>query len=60
MVSKGEHKSHLEKFVRKWFGMHGVQYVSPNNTILLITLTNFEPNQWLVNTNKLKPYKFIT
>jgi hypothetical protein len=33
-----------------------VQYVLPNNTILLATLTNFEPNHVLVNINKLKPY----
>jgi hypothetical protein len=30
-----------------------------NNTILLVTLTNFEPNLALVNINKLKPYQFI-
>jgi hypothetical protein len=32
--------------------------VLPNNTILLATLTNFEPNLVLVNINKLKPYSF--
>jgi hypothetical protein len=31
-----------------------------NNIILLVTLTNFEPNLMLVNINKLKPYQFIT
>jgi hypothetical protein len=27
--------------------------------VLLVTLTNFEPNPVLVNINKLKPCKFI-
>jgi hypothetical protein len=31
----------------------------PNNIILLVALTNFEPNLVLVNINKLKPYQFI-
>jgi hypothetical protein len=59
MVSKGEYKSHLGKFIRKWFGLYKIQYVLPNNTILLLTLTNFEPNLVLLNINKLKPYKFV-
>jgi len=53
-------KSHLGKFTRKWFGPYRVQYVLFNNTILLVTLTNFEPNLMFVNINKLKPYQFIT
>jgi hypothetical protein len=53
-------KSHLGKFTRKRFGPYRVQYVLLNNTILLVTLTNFEPNLMLVNINKLKPYQFIT
>ncbi len=36
-----------------------VQYVLLNNIILLVTLTNFEPNLVFVNINKLKPYQFI-
>jgi hypothetical protein len=32
----------------------------PNNTILLVTLINFESNIVLVNINKLKPYQLIT
>jgi hypothetical protein len=36
-----------------------VQYVLPNKMVLLVTLTNFEPNPMLVNINKLKSYKFI-
>jgi hypothetical protein len=59
VISNGEYKSHLGKFIRKWFGLYRVQYVLPNNTILLITLINFEHNPMLVNINKLKPYKFI-
>ncbi len=30
-----------------------------NNTILLVTFINFEPNHVLVNISKLKSYKFI-
>jgi hypothetical protein len=52
-------KSHFGKLTKKWFGPHKVQYMLPNNTILLVTLTNFEPNLVLVNINKLKPYQFI-
>jgi hypothetical protein len=36
-----------------------VEYMLLNNTFLLVTLTNFEPNLVLVNINKLKPYQFI-
>jgi hypothetical protein len=59
MVSEREYKSHMGKFIRKWFGLYRVQYVLPNNIILLITLINFELNPVLVNIKKLKPYKFI-
>ncbi len=54
-----KNKSHLGKFTRKWFGPYRVQYVLPNNMVLLVTLTNFEPNPMLVSINKLKSYKFI-
>jgi hypothetical protein len=58
MVSKGG-MSHLGKFIMKWFGPYIIQYVLINNTILLVTFTNFEPNPMLVNINKLKLCKFI-
>jgi hypothetical protein len=51
-------KSHLGKFTRKWFGPYKVQYVLPNNTMLLVTIEKFETNLVLVNVNKLKPYKY--
>ncbi len=39
--SKGN-KSHLVKFTRKLFGPYKVQYVLPNNTMLLMTIEKFE------------------
>jgi hypothetical protein len=50
-------KSHLEKFTRKWFKLYRIQYVLPNNTVLLVTIEKFETNLVLVNVNKFKPYK---
>jgi hypothetical protein len=58
MISKGI-KSDLKKFIRKWFGPYKVQYVLPNNTLLLVTIEKFETNLVLVNMNKLKPYKYM-
>jgi hypothetical protein len=55
-----ESKSHIRKFIRKWFGLYKMQYVLLNNTILLITLINIKPNHVLVNINKLKLYKLTT
>jgi hypothetical protein len=52
-------KSHLGKFIRKWFGPYIIQYVLPNNIMLLVTIKRFETNPVLVNVNKLKPYKYI-
>jgi len=52
-------KSHLGKFIRKWFGPYKVQYVLPNNIMLLVTIEKFETNLVLVNVNKLKPYKYM-
>ncbi len=52
-------KSHLRKFTRKWFGPYRVQYVLPNNTMLLVTIEKFETNHVFVNVNKLKPYKYM-
>jgi hypothetical protein len=33
--------------------------VSPNNTMLSVTIEKFEINPMLVNVNKLKPYKYM-
>jgi len=52
-------KSHLGKFNRKWFGPYKVQYVLPNNILLLVTIENFDTNLVLVNVNKLKSYKYM-
>jgi hypothetical protein len=52
-------KSHMGKFIRKWFGSYKVQYVLPNNTMLLVTIEKFETNLVSVNVNKLKPYKYM-
>ncbi len=52
-------KSHLTKFTRKWFGLYILQYVLPNNIVLLVTIERFETNPMLVNVNKLKPYKYM-
>jgi hypothetical protein len=51
-------KSHLGKFTRKWFGPYIVQYVLPNNTMLLVIIEKFETNH-VLNVNKFKPYKYI-
>jgi hypothetical protein len=50
-------KSHLGKFYRKWFEPYRIQYMLPNNTMLLVTIEKFEAKPMLVNVNKLKPYK---
>ncbi len=36
-----------------------IQYVLPNNIMLLVTIEKFETNPVLVNANKLKPYKYM-
>jgi hypothetical protein len=54
---KGENE-HVRKFKSRWFGPYRVQYKLPNNTTLLVTEANFEPNPIIVNINKLKPYQF--
>jgi hypothetical protein len=51
--------SHLRKFITKWFGPYRIQYVLPNNIVLLVTIEKFETNLTLVNVNKLKPYKYM-
>ncbi len=50
-------KSHLGKFTRKWFRSYILQYVLPNNIMLLVTIEKFETNPMLINVNKIKPYK---
>jgi hypothetical protein len=55
---KGEN-THLGKFLKRWFGPFRVLYCLPNNTVLLVSINNFEPNPVLVNVNKLKPYIYI-
>jgi len=52
-------KSHPREFTRKWFGPYRIQYVLPNNTMLLVTIEKFETNPMLVNVNKFKPYKYM-
>ncbi len=54
-----ENKSHLGKFTRKWFGPYRVQYVLPNNNMLLVIIEKFETNYVLINVNKFKLYKYI-
>jgi hypothetical protein len=51
--------THLGKFKKKWFGPFKVQYCLPHNTIIFVSINNFEPNPILVNVNKLKPYKYM-
>ncbi len=55
---KGE-KTHMGKFKKRWFGPFKVQYYLPNNTIILVSINNFELNLILVNVNKLKPYRYV-
>jgi hypothetical protein len=52
-------KSHLGQFIKKWFESYIVQYVLPNNIMLLVTIEKFENNPMLVNVNKFKPYKYM-
>jgi hypothetical protein len=52
-------KSHLRKFIRKWFRPYIVQYVLPNKIALLVTIEKFEANPMLANVNKLKPYEYM-
>ncbi len=52
-------KSHLGKFIKKRFGPYKIQYVLPNNIVLLVTIERIETNLMLVNVNKPKPYKYM-
>ncbi len=36
-----------------------MQYVLPNNIMLLVIIEEFETNPMLVNVNNLKPYKYM-
>jgi len=44
---------------QKWFGLYKIQYVLPNNIVLLVTIEKFEINLVLVNMNELKPFKYM-
>ncbi len=35
-------KSHPGKFTKKWFEPYRIQYVLPNNTMLLVTIDNLK------------------
>ena len=47
---------HAGKLRGKWFGPYRVQYVLPNNTVLLVSIQHFDPDPVIVNVGKLKPY----
>ena len=48
---------HAGKLWNKWFGPYRVQYLLPNNTVLLVTVDKFDPDPVIVNINKLKTYR---
>ena len=48
---------HARKLRNKWFGPYRVQYLLPNNTLLLVTVDKFDPDPVIVNINKLKTYR---
>ena len=48
---------HVGKLRNKWFGPYQVQYLLPNNTVLLVTVDKFDPDPVIVNINKLKTYQ---
>ena len=43
---------HAGKLRNKWFGPYRVQYLLPNNTVLLVTVDKFDPDPVIVNINK--------
>jgi len=49
----------MGKFKKRWFGPFRVEYWLLDNTILFVSINNFEPNPLLVNVNKLKPYTYV-
>ena len=48
---------HAGKLRNKWFGPYRVQYLLPNNIVLLVTVDKFDPDPVIVNINKLKTYR---
>ena len=48
---------HAGKLRNKWFGHYRVQYLLPNNTVLLVTVDKFDLDPIIVNINKLKTYR---
>ena len=48
---------HAGKLRNKWFGPYLVQYLLPNNIVLLVTVDKFDPDPVIVNINKLKTYQ---
>ena len=48
---------HAGKLQNKWFGPYRVQYLLPNNTVLLGTVDKFGSDLVIVNINKLKTYR---
>ena len=48
---------HTGRLQNKWFGPYQVQYLLPNNTVLLVTMEKFDPDPVIVNINKLKTYR---
>ena len=45
-----------DKLTYRWFGPYRVQCALQNNTVLLVTLRQFDKNAAIVNSNKLKNY----
>ena len=50
---------HVGKLRNKWFGSYRVQYLLPNNTVLLVIVDKFDPDPVIVNINKLKIYRCL-
>ena len=48
---------HVGKLQNKWFGPYQVQYLLPNNTVLVVTVDKFDSDPVIVNINKLKIYR---
>ena len=48
---------HVGKLQNKWFGPYRVQYLLPNNTVLLVTVEKFDSDPVIVNIKKLKTYR---
>ena len=48
---------HVGKLRNKWFGPYQVQYLLPNNTVLLVTVVKLDSDPIIVNIKKLKSYR---